>query len=88
MKALQELKKLIDKLETWDYETINLALKKTAIGLEVKYDKVMFAMRVALSGEMISPGGCVDLALILGKTHTLNRIEIALYKLNSQNNTF
>ena len=47
----------------------------------LKNGQVLFPLRVALSGKTMSPGGGVELCVILGKEESLNRIKKAIEKL-------
>jgi glutamyl-tRNA synthetase len=43
---------------------------------------VMWAIRIALSGQTVTPGGATDLLLILGKDESYRRIKLAYNKLD------
>ena len=49
--------------------------------LEVKNAKVMWPLRIAVSGKAVTPGGAVEICRILGREETLSRIGKALQKL-------
>lgn len=68
----------------WNEEVLNGALAKLIEELGVKNGVVLFPLRAALSGKMVTPGGGVELACILGKEETLTRIdsEIAFLQQN------
>ena len=46
--------------------------------LEVKNGQLMWPVRVALSGEPVTPGGAVEIAVLLGKEETLKRLDDAI----------
>ena len=50
--------------------------------LGVKNGVILFPLRVALSGKQFTPGGGIELALVLGKAETLKRIDSAIAKLS------
>ena len=49
----------------------------------VKNGKLLYPVRVAISGKAFTPGGAVELAIILGKEETLKRIDDAINKLKT-----
>lgn len=56
---------------------VNLAKEK-----EVKNGRIMWPVRVALTNKAFTPGGAVEIAHILGKEETMNRIQKAIYDLS------
>ena len=69
-------------LQTWDNETLFNVLKELAQDKGLKNGQVLYPVRIALSGKETTPGGATELAVVLGKEETLNRIQTALEKLN------
>ena len=49
--------------------------------LEVKNAKVMWPVRIAVSGRAVTPGGAVEICRILGREETLRRIDAGIAKL-------
>ena len=43
---------------------------------------MLYPVRIALSGKETTPGGATELAVVLGKEETLNRINAALANLS------
>ena len=58
-----------------------MALKNLAIDLNVKINTVMWPIRVALSGLLVTPGGCTDLLEILGREESISRISAGIEKI-------
>jgi len=79
--ALQTTHDRLASIANWNEETIHDELILIAQEMELKNGQVMFPMRVALSGKEFTPGGGVELAVILGKAETIKRLEIALKRL-------
>ncbi len=48
----------------------------------VKNAKIMWPVRIAVSGQAVTPGGAVEIARILGREETLRRIRIGIEKLS------
>ena len=68
-------------LPEWTEEAIRDCLVNTAVELECKNAKVMWPVRIAVSGEAVTPGGAVEICHILGREETLRRIDLGLKKL-------
>ena len=50
--------------------------------LELKNGRILWPVRVAVSGKAFTPGGGVELAYILGKDETLRRIDLGIEQLS------
>ncbi|HCU58866.1 MAG TPA: glutamate--tRNA ligase, partial [Alphaproteobacteria bacterium] len=72
--ALEVLK----NVDVWTNENLFAELKALAEKEGLKNGQVLYPVRIALSGKETTPGGATELAVILGKIETLNRIEQAL----------
>ena len=73
----------LSSLNEWGHDAIYNALVETAQQIEVKNGKVMWPLRVALTGKPVTPGGAIDIADILGKEETLKRINAAIGQLEA-----
>jgi glutamyl-tRNA synthetase len=80
---LKQVRTELNNLENWEQEAIHDKLVQMAQTLEVKNGKVMYPLRVAVSGKAFTPGGGVEIAAILGRDESLKRIDIALQKLEN-----
>ncbi len=85
--SLVNLKEILPVLEgiseeNWDFDTIHNSLFELISKLEVKNGLVLWPLRVALSGKPTTPGGGVELAVVLGKKETLKRTKIGIDKLS------
>ena len=54
-----------------------------AASLEVKNATLMWPVRIAAAGKMVTPGGAVEICHILGKEETLRRLRLGLAKLTA-----
>lgn len=82
--SLDMLKKALPRLEaleTWDEEHIKAVLTGMAEELECKNAMVMWPVRIAVAGKLVTPGGVVEICDILGKEESLKRIQIGIEKL-------
>lgn len=79
--VLKKSKETLNDLSNYSHEDIYMALKNLAIDLNVKINTVMWPIRVALSGLLVTPGGCTDLLEILGREESINRISAGIEKI-------
>lgn len=82
LEALQAVFPVLKELKFWTFEGIHDTLLNLALTLELKNGRIMWPVRVAVSGKSATPGGAVELCQILGKEETLRRIEIGIEKLS------
>ncbi len=75
-KAIPVLEKL-----AWDRDVITEAMKTLAESLDVKNSVVMWPVRIAAAGVAVTPGGCAEVMLLLGKEESLKRIKYAYSRL-------
>ena len=68
-------------LASWDDESILEAMKSLAEAEGVKNAAVMWPVRIAVSGQTVTPGGAVELCRILGREETIRRMRLGLEKL-------
>ena len=71
-------------LQSWDHEKIRDCLTGLAQALEVKNGTVMWPVRIAVSGQTVTPGGAVEILDILGREESLRRMRLGLEKLEVQ----
>ena len=57
----------------WSFQAIHDALLHLAEAQGLKNGRIMWPVRVAVSGKATTPGGAVELCHILGKEETLRR---------------
>lgn len=78
---LQAVLPAFQRLDHWEPEPIKAVMTDLAVSLEVKNAKVMWPVRIALSGKAVTPGGAVEIAWILGREESLRRLEHAIHLL-------
>ncbi|MCI8414086.1 MAG: glutamate--tRNA ligase [Ruminiclostridium sp.] len=81
LEALTLTLPVLEALEPWTFESIHDALIKLAEDNGLKNGRIMWPVRVAVSGKPTTPGGAVELCHILGKEETLRRIRQGLQQL-------
>lgn len=75
LSSLKEAKAVLEKLTDWTRDNIHDALFGLAASLQVKNGIVLWPVRVALSGKQFTPGGAVEIAVMLGRDESLSRID-------------
>ena len=79
--ALIYAEERLGKISDWTNDNLFAELKSLAEEKGMKNGQIMYPVRIALSGLGTTPGGATELAVILGKQETLERIKSALKKL-------
>ncbi len=82
LEALQAVLPVLEGIGEWTKENIHDELIALVERLELKNGRILWPVRVAVSGKAFTPGGGVELAYILGKDETINRIKIGIEKLS------
>ncbi|HHX79064.1 MAG TPA: glutamate--tRNA ligase [Acholeplasmataceae bacterium] len=73
---------LFTKVVNWSNENLHQVINDTAELLEIKAGSVYSVLRLAISSVQITPGGAVEIADILGKEETIQRLQKSLCWLN------
>lgn len=76
--ALKSILPVVKDISDWTQDTLHDRLIKLAAELGIKNGQLLYPLRIALSGKAVTPGGGIELALILGKEETISRIEKAI----------
>jgi glutamyl-tRNA synthetase len=74
---------ILETVQTWNNETLFTELKTLSTTLGFKTGSVMWAVRIAVSGTSVTPGGATEILAILGKEDSLRRLKLSLDKVNS-----
>ena len=72
---------LLEALPQWTDEAIHDGLVALAETLGVKNATLMWPVRIAAAGKLVTPGGAVAICRILGRDETLRRLRAGLEKL-------
>ena len=80
IKAKEVLENILPKLETMEFseDALHDVICKTAERMELKSGVVYTVLRIALTGVSVTPGGSVEMALILGKDESIRRLKLSL----------
>lgn len=80
--ALTLVLPVFQSLPDWTFDSIHDALIDLAARHGLKNGRIMWPVRVAVSGKPTTPGGAVELCEILGREETLRRIEAGIAQLS------
>lgn len=68
-------------LPEWTEETLHAALIGMAEAQGMKNGTLLWPVRIALAGRLVTPGGAIEIAFLLGREETLRRLELGRKKL-------
>ncbi|MEL7608750.1 MAG: glutamate--tRNA ligase [Bacillota bacterium] len=81
--AREVLKLTIPKLkslEPWTREGVHDALMELVERAGMKKGTLLYPVRIALSGQSVTPGGAVEILVLLGREESMKRLEAGLEK--------
>ena len=82
MKVLKAIPAL-EAMPAWTTDAIHDTLINLAASLGVKNATLMWPVRIAAAGKLVTPGGAVEICHILGREETLRRLRLGLEKLGA-----
>lgn len=68
----------LEDFKDWSADAIKEQIKAKSEEEGIKSGQVMFTMRVALTGAPVTPGGAIEMAVVLRKDETLRRMKYSL----------
>lgn len=81
--ALNKIVPVLSALDDFSQQSVHDALFSLIEAEGVKNGFILWPLRVALSGKQMTPGGGVELAVILGKDETIARIKDGISRLEA-----
>ncbi len=79
--VLVDILPILENVENWDNNTLFDVLKDYASSREKKAGAVMWAVRIAVGRQAVTPGGATELMEVFGKTESVLRIKQAIDEL-------
>ena len=73
----------LEGIGDWTQDAVHDTLIALAESLGVKNATLMWPVRIAAAGKLVTPGGAVEICHILGKDETLRRLRLGLDKLRA-----
>ena len=75
---LPKIKEIISSISQFKNDVIFATLSEKAGDLGVKSGAIFWVLRIAITGQAVTPGGATELASLLGKEETLKRIDFSI----------
>ena len=69
---------VLESLDNWDNNSLFECLSELAKSLGLKKNSIMWVVRIAISGQEVTPGGATEILELLGKDESLKRLIDAL----------
>jgi len=79
--VLPQVVSALEALPNWERQPLHDLLIGFAAEKGLKNGQVMWPVRIAISGQEVTPGGAIEILSILGRDESLARLAIALKKL-------
>ncbi len=68
----------LEQLPAWELDAIHTALIDLAARLEVKNGTLLWPVRIAAAGTLVTPGGAMEILTLLGREEALRRLRVGL----------
>ena len=72
----------LDALPAWEEQPIHDALLGLAEKEGMKNGTMLWPVRIALAGKQVTPGGAIEIAILLGREESMRRLKVGLEKLS------
>lgn len=87
MESLKAALPVLEGITDWNEQVIHDSLMSLIQQLGIKNSQMLWPIRTAISGKPVTPGGAIEIAEILGKEETINRIKTGIGKLAASTQT-
>jgi len=84
LSVLEPCLDLLEKQEDFTKDGLHDPIMGLVEKLEVKTGQVLWPLRVAITGTLVTPGGAFEAAHLLGREETLRRLKISIDKLKKR----
>ncbi len=72
----------LDALPAWEEQPIHDTLLGLAEKEGMKNGTMLWPVRIALAGKQVTPGGAIEIAILLGREESMRRLKVGLEKLS------
>ncbi len=72
----------LEQLPSWELDRIHDSLIGLAEKLEVKNGTLLWPVRIAAAGTLVTPGGAMEILTLLGRNEAMRRLKAGLLKLS------
>jgi len=83
VEMLNEAISVLEKIDDWSVDVLHDKLMELAQKLEVKNGTLLWPVRIAAAGMLVTPGGAMEILAILGKQESIRRLQIGLEKIKA-----
>lgn len=80
-KMLEAALEALEQLPAWELDKIHDCLIQLASTLEVKNGTLLWPVRIAAAGTLVTPGGAMEILTLLGREESIRRLKAGLAKL-------
>ncbi len=84
LSVLLPCKEVLEKAEDFTKDGLHKDIMQLVEKLGVKTGQVLWPLRIAITGSLVTPGGAFEAAHLLGKEETLKRLDVSIKKLENQ----
>ena len=77
-RALRAIRPVLEGIGDWTEAELHDRVMEAIPGLGMKNGQVLWPVRIAISGQMSTPGGAFEIAYLLGREETLRRLDRAI----------
>lgn len=81
--ALSFILPVLESIDDWQEKTIHDQVMQSIADAGRKNGPVLWPLRIAISGQMSTPGGAIEIAYLLKKQGTINRVRQAIARLSA-----
>ncbi|MBQ3668728.1 MAG: glutamate--tRNA ligase, partial [Clostridia bacterium] len=81
--ALTEAEALLSGIDDWSEENLHDRVLEKIAALGIKNGQMLWPLRIAVSGQMNTPGGAFEIMYLLGKDETMKRLHASLERLKA-----
>ena len=82
--ALNEAQALLQGITDWSEENLHDRVIEKIASLGIKNGQMLWPLRIAVSGQMNTPGGAFEIMYLLGRDETLKRLARSIERLKSK----
>lgn len=81
LNILQDMFDILNNTQDWSVENLNKVIADYTTLKEYKIGKTMWPIRIAVTGQVVTPGGGAEMLYLLGKDESLKRINSCIERL-------
>ena len=75
---------ILEQVGDWNFDELNNKISEFTEKSGLKVGTVMWPLRIALSGQKVTPGGVTEILYLLGREKSLERLKLALENLTKK----